>query len=415
MMQFIQQLENAVVGKRSSELTTPKPMLVVFDTCTRAEYRRDVHRVLALPHGAVLRYNYKRYLYSSEAAELLSAPDIRTKVPVDAILMYGELQTYKFGDDDTNLPMLTWDAAKFVSTRSAQIVNVTIQPGATSEEDVIDFHLKMRGYIDPSTFSLKPMVKALEARNQLPFGDRETQHCWISLLPTEPNIDRHELISNDKSTWTRVVRWMFEQQSQFKDDIFWRVEEVRENLGESSRSLVPHDRKSNQFGDISWARDYPVHDQANYEIRLLSYDPNAHGFTIPGNATLALLPQDDSESLILAPANPVHIRQNALWSTRFSVASIETRKARFASIELETQIPDWSKRSDPGSRCTLTVRVSKPIKNMLLAGCFGLLTAVFGGVGVAYGSSHVGIAGGCTALVGIFGWLAWYAWRGRIK
>jgi hypothetical protein len=268
-----------MAAQRSSSLSTAGPMLVVFDTCTRAEYRRDVHRVLALPNGAVVRYNYKRYLYAKEAAELLSAPDVRMKVPIDAILMYAELHTYQFGDDDTNLPMLTWDKAKFVSTRSAKIVNVSVQAGATPQEDVIDFHLEMRGYIDPSTPSLEPMIKELEARNHLPFGDREKQHCWIALLPSASAINRNELLSDDKRKWSEIVRWMLERQTQFKDDIFWRVDEVRENIGRRSRPLAFIDRKSTQFGDIDWGRDYPVHDQANYEIRLLSYDPSGLSMT----------------------------------------------------------------------------------------------------------------------------------------
>jgi hypothetical protein len=47
------------------------PFFVIFDTCTHAAYYGDVHEVLALPAGAIVRYEYKRYLFKPEAAATL--------------------------------------------------------------------------------------------------------------------------------------------------------------------------------------------------------------------------------------------------------------------------------------------------------------------------------------------------------
>ena len=33
------------------------PFFVIFDTCTHAAYYGDVHEVLALPAGAIVRYD----------------------------------------------------------------------------------------------------------------------------------------------------------------------------------------------------------------------------------------------------------------------------------------------------------------------------------------------------------------------
>jgi hypothetical protein len=46
-------------------------MIVVFDTCTQPEYRRDLHRLLALPAGAILQYQYERRFMSPDAATQL--------------------------------------------------------------------------------------------------------------------------------------------------------------------------------------------------------------------------------------------------------------------------------------------------------------------------------------------------------
>ncbi len=43
------------------------PALVVFDTCTRSHYYADVHQLLALPAGTILRYDYQEKYFSPEA------------------------------------------------------------------------------------------------------------------------------------------------------------------------------------------------------------------------------------------------------------------------------------------------------------------------------------------------------------
>jgi hypothetical protein len=51
----------------------PTPFFIVFDTCTHARYYSDVHEVLAMPAGGIIRYEYKRSLFKPDAAAALDA------------------------------------------------------------------------------------------------------------------------------------------------------------------------------------------------------------------------------------------------------------------------------------------------------------------------------------------------------
>jgi hypothetical protein len=81
---------------------------IVFDTCTHAAYYADVHQVLSLPEGAVIRYEYKRLLFKDKAAAeidyLVQQP---SELPRPVLLMDGEKQGFTHGDRDPNT-MLTF-------------------------------------------------------------------------------------------------------------------------------------------------------------------------------------------------------------------------------------------------------------------------------------------------------------------
>jgi hypothetical protein len=136
-------------------------MLIVFDTCTHPQYYGDVHQLLALSPGSVLKYEYKRYLFSEAAADFLagrSAGDM----PLDVALFYGQLCEYRKGDKDENLPMLRTSNAIFVPTRSAWIVNVAIDRSAKPDDELITFHLELRGYPSPAPSEIRSLTHLLQ-------------------------------------------------------------------------------------------------------------------------------------------------------------------------------------------------------------------------------------------------------------
>src|SRR5690349_14166954 len=125
-------------------------LFIVFDTCTHASYYGDVHQVLALPEGAVIRYEYKRRLFKPDAAcvvdDLASDP---SRLPVPALLMYGEKRGFAKGSPDPET-MLTREDSVFVPTRSAHLVAVAVDKGPNPLEDVLYLHLQLRGFVSPN-------------------------------------------------------------------------------------------------------------------------------------------------------------------------------------------------------------------------------------------------------------------------
>jgi hypothetical protein len=123
--------------------------LVVFDTCTHARYYGDVHEVLSLPEGAVIRYEYKRYLYSAAAAAEIEDLALNpSRLPVPALLMYGQKKRFSQGDSDPET-MLTRADSEFVPTRSADLMAVAVEKSADRDSDVLYMHFQLRGFVTP--------------------------------------------------------------------------------------------------------------------------------------------------------------------------------------------------------------------------------------------------------------------------
>lgn len=345
------------------------PFFVVFDTCTHARYYGDVHEVLALPQGSIIRYEYKRYLFKATAAAALDGlVNDPAKLPADALLMYGQKRGYRQGDPDSP-GMLRWEDSVFIPTRSARIVAVARERDADPESDVLHFHLETRGFIDPDSKWLEPMVRALEAANSLPFGRRNEQYAWISLLPDSLQAHRGALVSDHQLPWSKVIDSLVTAPTQFEKDVFWRVREIcpASHTAAPSEPLPLQDRKTNLRVHTSrWHRDYPLFEAERYEIFVQTYAPGAHGHIVPGNATIAMTSRDDDQGLMKLSANPLEIVPNETSSQRFSIDTDTALESRYAGVRLETQVPGWTSPYPAGSMCTLTFAIRKRFYRLIL-------------------------------------------------
>lgn len=374
------------------------PFFVVFDTCTHARYYGDVHEVLAMPAGGIIRYEYKRSLFKPDAAAALDALCAdASALPIDTLLMYGQKRNYRQGEPDPK-EMLRWRDSDFIPTRSATIVAVARIQGAKPASDVFHFHLQMKGFVDPDAPAIAPMVQAMEAADALPFGG-ENQHTWVSLLPAPLDARRAELRSDNQQLWANVVDKFVLLDTQFKNDVFWRVREICE-VSRANRPGMPlplQDRNTNQQVHTSrWHRDYLLHDTEAYEIFIETHSPGAHGNLIPRNATMAMTSSDDEEGLIRLSARPLDIVPNETSSQRFSVDTNNFLDTRYSGIRLETQVPNHASAYPPGSLCTLTFAIRKK-KSRLLASVLFVVVGTFLG-GYATGAPTPEVKGLCAAL-----------------
>ena len=69
---------------------------IIFDTCTRIEYYQDVHNLLCLPSGSILRYNYNKKYFE----EISLAFSTKGDYPKDVLLLYGQFTKYEKGSSN---------------------------------------------------------------------------------------------------------------------------------------------------------------------------------------------------------------------------------------------------------------------------------------------------------------------------
>lgn len=398
-------------------MSTDGPFFVVFDTSTQARYYSDVHELMALPAGAVIRYEYKRYLCTPEASATLDKLiDDPTQLPVDALLMYGEKRSFRKGDPDP-AEMLRKADSIFIPTRSCRIVNVGKVVGASRDQDKLHFHLEVRGFVDPTAPAVDQAVNALEAADALPFGEREKQHRWVALLPAELGAQRPNLVAENSVNWSKVVDAIILQGAQFKDDVFWRVSELREVTRKGDAKPIRLIRRSNnKQGDPDrWHVDHELIELKGYEIVIETHSPQAHGRNVPGDATVAVINQDDEDTLLRIPTTPVDVVPNQSSVTQFRVASDLRISGYQTTLKLETQVPDASGPYPPGSSAVLTVAIRKERWRLILAALLGLTAIVLGALAATLGNDAfaaklaTGIGATLSAVVG------YWAFRGELK
>ena len=334
---------------------------VIFDTSAHARYYDDVHQVLALPDGAVIRYEYKRRLCKADAVtaieRLLGHP---SELPRPVLLMYGQKHGFAHGDPEP-VTMLTTADSIFIPTRSANLVAVGRVQGAEASEDVFYFHLKLRGFVRPDAAAVGALVRALEADNALPFGDRATQYAWVSVLPAAVEDLFVQLKSRDQEPWSAVVDRFVTAPTQFRDDVFWRVRGVyEERNGAAADPAQQVDRATNtRVNTDRFRRDYRLHETKRYVVNIQTHTPQAHGIGVPAGATLAMLAEDDDQGLLKLPAAPLRITPNEVAQRRFSVSTDTATASRYAGARLETQVPNVAGGYPPGSVCELTFEIRK--------------------------------------------------------
>jgi hypothetical protein len=354
--------------------------LVVFDTCTHASYYGDVHEVLALPQGAVIRYEYKRRLFKADAAQeverLASRP---SDLPMPVLLMYGEKNNFVQGSGDPPTMLTTADSV-FLPTRSANLIAVGIVKGATAQDDVFYLHLALRGFVDPDLKEIKDLVVALETANSLPFGTAGLQQTWVCLLPGSINPHRDLLISDSPDLWSKVIDKLITLPTQFRNDVFWRVRSLAEERnGARFKAVELVDRSTNQRVDPHrWQRDYALLESNRYLVEVQSYSTHDHGGTVPGGSTVALTSTDDDQELLKLSPDPLPIVPNQVAEKRFAVTTDTALGTRYIGMRLETQVPNHTSQYPAGSMCTLTLSIRKNRTLFVLGGIFVLISVGLG-------------------------------------
>lgn len=385
-------------------------MLIIFDTCTKPDYYKDVHKVLASPTGSIVRYDYERRLWTEEA-QALAESILSNKRPIPALLVYGQVKDFKKGNDEPTF-MLTSDNAIFIPTRCAKVVNFSIEPHTNKDRENLYLHLELDGFLRPDNTELQTLISELEAKRQLPF-DRDKAYKWVSACPDKVNSGA--LLEAHDENWPLVVDKFASSPSQFVGDVFWRVEGfdmVSSNTQETEIKLGK--RQTNKIGSKhNFHNDYTINDLNEYAVSVRNYIPVAEERELPPHAAISA--REDTSKLLSLPEHSVALRRNATDLLKVGVSQINFLNRRYAKLVIVTELPDHKSDYPAGSLVDLTVELQKSRSRMIFAFLAAIIAIIAMLAAVVLMRQDFGQGMTCVLLSLILFWAATWLWTDEVN
>jgi hypothetical protein len=200
------------------------PDLIVFDTSTLPEYYDDVHRILSLPAGHVVTYDYSSGNVSPAAQVALGnfTPGSRLR----AVLAYVQTEGYKKGDGSSETTVLQTATIQTL-TRLAWIVAVRSKEVGEKVRFYLD--LELAGYPnDPKTAVANALIDTLRRVGEMPMK------TYVAVLDST-EVGALFGQDSDEQGFAKVVTALSHPASQFHLDTFWRITSIRCR----TKSLIP--------------------------------------------------------------------------------------------------------------------------------------------------------------------------------
>lgn len=190
------------------------PFIVVWDSCTRPRYYADVHEVLALPKGALVRYTYKRKYFTKESFDLIDSLLAQKTKRVPAILFYGEVQSYNKPSQPPSGSLVH----HLIPLRFGDIVSAARLRGESADEEQIEYDIELGEFPDLQTFQSRWLAYFEEhVGNDRPFLKWHAKLTDNSLYRQIKPKDEPSNVEN----WQRIVAALNELQ--FNGDSFFRI------------------------------------------------------------------------------------------------------------------------------------------------------------------------------------------------
>jgi len=299
----------------------PTECWVIFDTYTRQLYYQDVHNLLALPSGSILRYEYRKQRLSQGA--IAAANRWQKWDPV--LLVYAQWHGYAKRDPD---PTVVYPFAEmlWVPTRLATMRGLRTAPG-----DVFYFDLLLGAYPDVDDPAIMAILADLYQLGDVPYLK------WVATAEELPTT-----LDDVEDRWNKIIDRLGVAPSQFANDTFWRLQ-----------AQEPRIR-----GDKSAAYSYYViHEPERLRLTASTYTPQkatAQGALIPNRSLGIILPADspvNSEQPLTVPLRP-YTGQDLTFRANRS----ELLDDRVATMQLTTTPDDDGWASGPNLNVRVEVR-----------------------------------------------------------
>jgi len=200
--------------------------LVIFDTCTLPEYYNDVHKILSLPRGYVVTYDYSAGNIDPDALTILKTL-VNSHEKRRVLLAYMQAKEYKKGDPSPESQILP-DGSFATLTRLAELVAVRELTNNNKTRYYMD--LQLLGYpFDRRQTIANDIVTELRKRNAIPM------RTYVAVCPDNASNVLFAQTGTDEQGFSTVVDGLSTNPSQFYRDTFWRIYKITSR----TKPLIP--------------------------------------------------------------------------------------------------------------------------------------------------------------------------------
>lgn len=240
-----------IIGRLMSER-----FWVFFDTATRREYYQDVHKVLALPAGTLLEYQYRDRRMEDQVVEATHRG--LNELPSRALIAYAQWSHFERGDLDPE-GLKPPDEMLYQATRIAELVALWRE----GERAVFQFRLQDHPRADPEL--LAPIIDDLAERSSLPYEK------WVAFSTARAALA--QLASPDQLTdWQKAVDQLVTPPMQFEGDKFLHLAAPRRNrfwTPSELRSRYP--KRAGHHNALD--HRYVVPERCEFGLRISTHEP----------------------------------------------------------------------------------------------------------------------------------------------
>jgi len=374
---------------------------VIFDTSTKRDYYRDVHNLLALPPGSMIRYDYNERHLSAAALEEAKKGDASAKV----LVAYAQDKNFRKEGADPVGP-IAYEQGLWIGTRIAYLSHLQFSVNR------YNFDLEMLEYPAADDVALGAIMQALVAIKDTPFVK------WVAVSNLDARFD--ELTKGTASAnWAAVINRIGNFPSQFAGDSFWRIAKVASGPKRSRIQPVlrDHSEVSASTETVTGVEAvFPIFELDKIALQIESRMPEAgkepRGKEPEASRTIAF------ETAAKGPLGDLNGR--TLTLRRYANDWIETEVK--GSDRIDAQPCDLTMRTAPstgaypiGPELQLRFEATKNPVRSYFALLFGVVGAICAIVGVDLFKDYpawglILITAG--VLLGVF---AYYLWSGRVK
>lgn len=349
---------------------------VIFDTCTIPEYYLDVHKLLAIPRFAILRYNYKEKYLSSSAITASLSPNTAPKF---GVLFYAQRSGFSRGDSTPKTGTI-FSQMLWIPTRLIEMLCVPARDGET-----FNYDFKVLSYPCIDRAAMTRILDPLIEHQETPFNK------WVAISSDLKSFD--DLRKGDeRKNWGAIVSEFHKREFQFSSDVFWRI--VGPTKSRTSRVVGPCYERIFESGMLRMVKAvYHIEEGQKHSFEIVSAGPPRPQDKPPTQYSVKCTSTND-KNLEVIGSGVLNLRQEAADSLQFIGRINEEIADHSAALHFETRpkAGDWPS----GPELEVLFAIVKSKTKIILGFIFGLLGLLL----IALGGEALksSVIGGVTCL-----------------